>query len=122
MRPSPLGAHRWNDAAGEIVPAEDVRLELGAKHLRPDILERARLAVSAIVEQRDELSVRRREHMRGRGGNRVRLGIVEIEALDPNLILQTGDVFRLARAWRTRASRAPSGFAPRKARCPTSSR
>jgi len=33
----------------------------------------------------------------GRGFNRNRLGIVEIEALDPDLILEAGDVFRLSR-------------------------
>ena len=79
------------------MPAEDIGLELGAKHFGPDVLERARLAISAIVEQCVELSIGCLEHMLGRGGDRVRLGIVEIEALDPDLILQTGDVLRLAR-------------------------
>jgi hypothetical protein len=52
-----VSAHRWNDAPGEIMPAEDIGLELGAEHLRSDILERAGLAVPAIVEQRIELAV-----------------------------------------------------------------
>src|SRR5262245_26436891 len=95
--PPAVRAHRWNDAAGEIVPAEHVRLELGAKHLRPDIFESTGLAVAAIVEQRGEPSVRRREHMLRRRFNRVRLCIVEVKTLDPDLILETGDVFGLPR-------------------------
>ena len=120
--PLPALPHRRDHAGGQIVPAEHIGLELGAEHVAPDVFQRTRLAVAAIVEQRVELAVSCLEHMLGSFGDRVRLRIVEIEALDPDLILEAGDVFRLPR----RGEHAPAArlqcLARRKARYPTSNR
>jgi hypothetical protein len=85
------------------VPAKDVGIELGAKDLRPDIFERAGLAVAAMLN--GEPSVRRREHMLRHGGDRVRLFIVGVKTLDPNLILQACDVFGFPRRGEPREPR-----------------
>ena len=83
MRPSPRARIAGMIAVGEIVPAEDIGLELGAEHVAPDILERARLAVAAIVEQRVEPAVRCLKHLIGSLSDRVRLRIVEIDGSRP---------------------------------------
>ena len=97
MRPSPLRPHRWNDAGGQVVPAEHIRFELGAEHVTVDVLERAWLGIPAIVEKRGELPAGRRQHCVRRSRDRGRLGIIEIDALDAKLVLEPGDVFRLPR-------------------------
>ena len=97
IAPLPALPHRRDHARGQIVPAEHIGLELGAEHVAPDVLQRARLAVPAIVEQRVEPAVSCLEHMLGSFSDRVGLRIVEIEALDPDLILEPRDVLRLPR-------------------------
>jgi hypothetical protein len=61
------------------------------------MFERAGLAVAAIVEKRGELSVRCRKHLLRRRGDGGGLSIVEIEALNPQLIHESGNVFLLPR-------------------------
>jgi hypothetical protein len=68
------------------VPAEHAYLELGAEHLWPQILDRAGLAIGAIVEKGGEPSARSLKHLFRRGTNRLGLGIIEIEALDADLV------------------------------------
>ncbi len=46
-----LPAHHRDDAAGELVGAEQVGLELRPQHLPAQILHRSRLPVGAVVEQ-----------------------------------------------------------------------
>ena len=49
-----LPAHRRDDAPRQIVPAEEVRLELRAQHVGRHVFERAGLGVGAVVEERVE--------------------------------------------------------------------
>jgi hypothetical protein len=56
MRPLPLAAHERDDATGQVVPAEQVGFELGAQDVAAQILDRARLTIGAVVEQRVEPS------------------------------------------------------------------
>ena len=116
--PSTIGPHRRDDAAGQIVPAEHICLELGAEHMRLEVLNRARLAVAAIVDQRSETPIRRRQHVLGRRRDRLRLGIIEIEALKPLLLLQPRNVFRLTR----RGKDAPPARLHLTRRCETDAR
>jgi hypothetical protein len=92
-----LRPHRRDDAAREVVPAEDIGLELGAEHVGPQVLDRAGLTIGAIVEERREPPCRCLEHMRGGFGNRGGLGVVEIKALDGDLVSQPGYVLRFSR-------------------------
>ena len=64
MRAFAVSAHRRNYTLGQIVPAEHIGLELGAEHVTPDVFQRTRLAVAAIVERRVEFAVRPRVHAR----------------------------------------------------------
>ncbi len=51
-----LGAHRGNDAPGEVVGAYEIDLEFGAKDRGREIFHGAELAISAIVEKRRQPS------------------------------------------------------------------
>jgi hypothetical protein len=79
------------------VPAEHVHLELGAQHLRLQILDRAWLAIGAVVEESGELALGRCQHLVGSRGHRRGLGVIETETLDPLLLAQALDVLVLAR-------------------------
>jgi hypothetical protein len=69
-----------------------VHLGTGNYHSGTDC---AGLAVGAIVKESAERSVRCVEHMLRRGRNRLRLGIIEIEAIEP-LLFEPRDVVRLS--------------------------
>ena len=90
-----LAAHDRDDAAGQLMPAEEVRLELRAEHRCRNVFQRARLRIGAVVEERVEPAARRREHRIGGGGDGILLGIVEVEGVE-SFRLQRGDVLRLA--------------------------
>lgn len=79
------------------MPAEHAYLELGAEHLWPQILDRAGLAIGAIVEKGREPSARSLKHLFRRGTNRLGLGIIEIKALDADLVAKPGNVVRFSR-------------------------
>ena len=49
-----LRAHHRHDAAGQIVPAEDIRLELLAQRRDRQVLDGAGLRIGAVVEERVE--------------------------------------------------------------------
>ena len=96
--PAPVAgmATIWDDAAGQVVPAEHIDLKLGAEHLGSEILDGTGLTVAAIVEERDKLSVRCRQNFVCCLCDRLRLGIIEIEALEAPIV-QARNVLRLAR-------------------------
>jgi len=79
-----------------MVPAEHIRLELGAQNLRLEILDRTGLAIGAVVEQRREPAVGRFDHVPRRFFDRVRLGVIEIEALDADFVAQALQIFGFA--------------------------
>ena len=79
------------------MPAEHGHLELGAEHVRLQVLDRAGLAVGAIVEERSQLAVRGLEHLLGGFSDRAGLGVVKVEAVDANLIAQLSNILLLAR-------------------------
>ena len=58
-----LGAHRRHDAAGEVVPAEEVRLELGAQGLDRQVFDRACLGIGAMGGRFIDGAVRQPEMM-----------------------------------------------------------
>ena len=62
---------------------------------RRHVFERAGLRVGAVVEERVERAAGRREYRVDRRGDRIRLGVVEIERVEP-LGLQRRDVLGLA--------------------------
>jgi len=75
--PVTLPAHHRKHSAGELVPAEEVRLELLAQHVGAQVLDRTRLTVRAVVDERVESPLRplqRRFHPRAD-----RLAVVEVE-------------------------------------------
>ncbi len=95
--PLSLRPHRRDHAARQVVPTDDIGLELSAQHLGRHVLDGAGLAISPVIEQCIERAVRRREHMVRGCGDRLRLRIVEIEALQPVLVLQPCEVLRRPR-------------------------
>ena len=59
----PLPPHHRDHPPGQVVPAEQVGLELGAKQRRVEILQRAGLGIGAVVEQRVEPAAGGGEHV-----------------------------------------------------------
>ena len=51
-----IGPHQRQAGARQLMPAKHIGLELGLQHLAAQILDRARLAIGAIVEQPVELA------------------------------------------------------------------
>ena len=86
--------HRRDHPRGKVMPAEHSSLELGAEHIRLQILDGSRLAIGAVVEEGGELAVRCLERLLGGLGDGLRLGIVEIKALDADLVAEPGNVLR----------------------------
>ena len=56
MRPWPLLAHQRDDLPRQLVPAEEIGLELFAQHVGRQVLDGAGLAIGAVVEQRIDAS------------------------------------------------------------------
>ena len=78
-----IGAHQRHEAAGEIVPAENIGLELFCQKLARDVFHGTGLAVSAIVEQRIKLAVAGFRDIFDQFLNGFGLGVIEIESLKP---------------------------------------
>ena len=64
--PEPLARISGDAAARQIMPAEDIGLELRFERGACQILDGARLAIGAVVEQRIELAVGARRRLRRR--------------------------------------------------------
>jgi hypothetical protein len=56
------GAHRGDHAAGEVVPAEEIGLELGAEQRGVKVFQCTGLGIGAVVDERIEPAARRRKH------------------------------------------------------------
>ncbi len=63
MRPWPCRPHDGDHPPRQIVPAEEIRVELSPQHVRREILDRPGLAIGAVVEQRVERSTGSRQHL-----------------------------------------------------------
>jgi hypothetical protein len=93
--PAPLPPHHRDHLAGQLVPAEKVCFELGAQHVGAHVLQRPRLGVGAVVEERIEPAVRRHEHRVEGAGDRGLVHIVQEEG-GHAIRLKRRNVFRLA--------------------------
>ncbi len=60
------------------MPAEEVRLELGAQEIRVEVLDGAGLGIAAIVEQCVETTAGLAENALDRDGDRGLVGVVEL--------------------------------------------
>ena len=78
-----LAAHDRDHAPGKLVPAEEVALELGAEIGGGEVLERPRLRIAAIVEERVEPAAGPRQHLIERRGKRRLVVIVGDEGVQP---------------------------------------
>src|SRR5262249_7281399 len=92
----PLPAHHRDDAAGELVPAEEVGLELVANQVGGHVLDGAGLGVAAIVEERVETAVGAPENVAERRLDGAGVGQIEPEGLEP-LVLEPLAVVGVAR-------------------------
>ena len=97
MRPEPLARMSGRHGACQFMPAEDIGFELRGERGARQVFDRARLAIGAVVEERIELAAGApRYFARRRRAIDCRLGIVEIEGLEP-FAFERGDVVSLAR-------------------------
>ncbi|MNV41915.1 hypothetical protein D3C71_1335690 [compost metagenome] len=90
-----LRPHQRDDLAGQLVPAEEIGLELDAQHVRRQVLHRSRLAIGAVVEQRVDLSAGAGRHGFHQLVDRILLGIVEDKSLDA-IGFDCGQILRLS--------------------------
>ncbi len=84
-----------DDTAGQVVPAEHIGLELLAQHRDRNILHRARLPISAIVEERIDAAAGAGCDLIHQGGNALRPGIVHDQRFDA-LTFQCRHILRSA--------------------------
>jgi hypothetical protein len=78
-----MGAHDRQDQPGQLMPAEKIRVELRAQSFDRQVLERADLTITAVIEQRVAAAVGHGhgavEELSDAGGVRV----IETEGLKP---------------------------------------
>ena len=91
-----LSAHDGNDAPGQVMPAEEVRLELLPQGLDWQIFNCPGLRVGAVVVECAERAAGAVENCIDQRRDRLRLAVIEIEGFDA-VSLQCGDIFRLSR-------------------------
>lgn len=90
-----LTAHHRHQTAGQVMPAEEIRLELLLERRNGQVLDGAGLSVGAVVEQGIELAARAFQNRCNQRLNGCGFAIVEVESLDA-VSLQRGDILRLA--------------------------
>ena len=88
----PLRPHHRDHPPGQIMPAEEVGLELGPERIDREILDRTDLAVAAIVEQRVAASAGGRHSRVEECGDAAGVGVVEPKGFDA-VVAERCDVF-----------------------------
>lgn len=79
-----LAAHHRHEASGQVVPAEEIGLELLPQCRNRQVFDGARLCMGAIVEQGVEAPACSFQHRCHKGGDRLRLAVVEVKASMPS--------------------------------------
>ncbi len=94
--PPSVSPHGRNDPPREIVSSDHVHLELVPQGMGWDVLDRSRLTVGGVVEKGIEAPACTAQGFLGAGGDRVRIGKLEVQRFEPILLGQTLQVIRLA--------------------------
>ncbi len=76
-----LSAHDRDDQTGEFMPAEEIGIELSLQHLHRQVFDRARLAISAIVEEGVERAASSGRHIGDEAADAAEIGVIHQKGL-----------------------------------------
>ena len=100
-----IGPEQRQTGLCQLMPAEDIDRELFFENFAAQILDRSRLAIGAIVEERVELAAGHPGHFHGAGFDRFGIAVFEMKRFEA-IVFQALQVLILAR----RGDHPPAAF------------